>query len=81
MGVHTGEVIAEQGDIFGKHVMLAARVGGLADGGQILVSSIVKEIASARGDLAFGPPETVSLKGIEGDHVVHELRWQEFSDS
>lgn len=81
VGVHTGEVIAEQGDIFGKHVMLAARVGGLADGGQILVSSIVKEIASARGDLAFGAPETVSLKGIEGDHVVYQLRWQEFSDS
>lgn len=81
VGVHTGEVIAEEGDIFGKHVMLAARVGGLADGGQIVVSSIVKEIASARGDLAFGPPQTVALKGIEGDHVVYPLLWQEFSES
>lgn len=81
VGVHTGEVIAEEGDIFGKHVMLAARVGGLADGGSILVSSIVKEIASARGDLAFGVPETVSLKGIEGDHVVYPLLWEQFSES
>lgn len=81
VGVHTGEVIAEQGDIFGKHVMLAARVGGLADGGEIVVSSIVKEIASARGDLAFGPPQVVTLKGIEGDHVVYPLRWREFSEA
>ena len=81
VGVHTGEVIAEEGDIFGKHVMLAARVGGLADGGSILVSSIVKEIASARGDLAFGTPQTVALKGIEGDHVVYPLLWQQFSET
>lgn len=81
VGVHTGEVIAEEGDIFGKHVMLAARVGGLADGGQIVVSSIVKEIASARGDLAFGPPQVVALKGIEGEHVVYPLLWQEFTES
>jgi adenylate cyclase len=80
VGVHTGEVIAEEGDIFGKHVMLAARVGGLADGGEILVSSIVKEIAGARGDLDFGEPKVVALKGIEGDHVVYQLLWRQFRD-
>lgn len=80
VGVHTGEVIAEDGDIFGKHVMLAARVGGLANGGEILVSSIVREIAGARGDLTFGEPQTVALKGIAGDHVVYPLCWEEFSE-
>ncbi|MGK2949373.1 MAG: adenylate/guanylate cyclase domain-containing protein [Acidimicrobiales bacterium] len=78
VGVHTGEVISEDGDIFGKHVMLAARVGGLADGGEILVSSIVREIAAARGDLAFGEPRPATFKGIEGDHIVYPLLWQEF---
>lgn len=78
VGVHTGEVISEDGDIFGKHVMLAARVGGLADGGEILVSSLVREIAGARGDLAFGEPRTAVLKGIEGEHVVYPLDWQAF---
>jgi class 3 adenylate cyclase len=80
VGVHTGEVIAEEGDIFGKHVMFAARVGGLADGGEIVVSSIVREIASARGDLGFGEPQVVSLKGIEGEHAVYPLLWREFSE-
>jgi len=78
VGVHTGEVISEDGDIFGKHVMLAARVGGLANGGEIVVSSIVREIAGARGDLSFGTPQVVALKGIEGEHVVYPLLWQEF---
>jgi class 3 adenylate cyclase len=80
VGVHTGEVIAEDGDIFGKHVMLAARVGGLAEGGQILVSSIVKEIASARGDLCFGDPVTVHLKGIDGEHTVYPVDWEGYSE-
>jgi adenylate cyclase len=80
VGVHTGEVIAEDGDIFGKHVMLAARVGGLAEGAEILVSSLVREIAGARGDLAFGEPRAVALKGIEGEHVVYPLVWQDFAD-
>ena len=80
VGVHTGEVIAEEGDIFGKHVMLAARVGGIAEGGQILVSSLVREIAGARGDLAFGEPVVVALKGIEGDHMVYPLLWEEFTE-
>jgi class 3 adenylate cyclase len=81
VGVHTGEVIAEDGDIFGKHVMLAARVGGLAEGGEILVSSLVREIASARGDLSFGEPRTVLLKGIDGEHVVYPLCWRDFTDA
>ncbi len=81
VGVHTGEVIAEDGDIFGKHVMLAARVGGVASGGEILVSSLVREIASARGDLTFGEPRKVELKGIEGDHIVYPLMWENFTEA
>jgi class 3 adenylate cyclase len=78
VGVHTGEVIMESGDIFGRHVMFAARVGNLAHGDEILVSSLVREIASARGDLKFGEPRTATLKGIEGEHVVYPLLWREF---
>jgi adenylate cyclase len=75
VGVHTGEVIAEGGDIFGRHVMMAARVASQAQGGEILVSSLVREIASARGDLVFGEPRVVELKGIEGEHLVYPVLW------
>lgn len=78
VGVHTGEVIMDAGDIFGRHVMFAARVANLAQGGEILVSSLVREIASARGDLVFGEGRTATLKGIEGEHTVYPLEWAQF---
>jgi class 3 adenylate cyclase len=78
VGVHTGEVITTGDDIFGRHVMVAARVAGQANGREILVSSLVHEIASARGDLQFGEPRLVQLKGIEGDHLVYPLEWENF---
>jgi len=75
IGMHTGEAIRQDsGDLFGRHVIIAARVGALANGGEVLVSSIVKEIASARGDLHFGEGTTVELKGV-GDQLVYPVLW------
>ena len=77
IGIHTGEAIADAGgDLFGRHIILASRIANLAEGGQILVSGITKEIAST-GDFEFGEPRQVSLKGIEGDYTVHEVLWRE----
>src|SRR3970282_1532554 len=44
IGLHTGEAIKEGDDFFGKHVTLAVCVAGQAQGGQILVSSLLKEL-------------------------------------
>ena len=75
IGLHTGEAIRQDsGDLFGRHVIIAARVGGLAEGAQILVSSIVREITSARGDLHFGEGELVDLKGV-GQQTVYPVLW------
>jgi class 3 adenylate cyclase len=76
VGVHTGEAIRQHDDLFGKHVMLAARVANAARGGEILVSSLVREIVEARGDLEFGEPRTVELKGLAGDWIVHPVEWR-----
>jgi len=78
VGVHTGEVIAAGDDIFGLHVMIAARVASQANGREILVSSLVHEVVSARGDLHFGEPRIVAHKGIEGDHLVYPLDWENY---
>jgi class 3 adenylate cyclase len=78
VGLHTGEVIQDDdGDLFGKHVVLAARIANEARGGEILVSSLVREIVDARGDLRFGDARTVELKGIAGTHTVHPVRWDD----
>ncbi len=75
IGLHTGEAIRQDsGDLFGRHVIIAARVGGLANGAEILVSSIVREIASARGDLHFGEGTVAELKGV-GHQTVYPVLW------
>jgi class 3 adenylate cyclase len=75
IGMHTGEVLADaDGDLFGQHVVVAARVANLAAGGEILVSSLTKEIIASRGDVVFEPGREVHLKGI-GDAVVYPMDW------
>jgi class 3 adenylate cyclase len=75
IGLHTGEAIAEEGDFYGRHVNLAARVGAAADGGEILVSSLLKELTASSSEFEFGPAREVQLKGLVGTHHVHPVVW------
>ena len=77
IGMHTGEAIEEDGDLFGKPVVLAARIANQANGGEILVSSLVREIVESRGDLTFGASREVELKGLVGRHLLHPLMWSD----
>lgn len=76
-GAHTGEAIVDDdGDLFGHHVNMAARIADQADGGEIVVSSLVREIVESRGDLEFGETRTVTLKGLAGTYLIHPVVWQ-----
>lgn len=76
IGLHTGEAMMEDGDLFGHSVVLAARIAGQARGGEILVSSLVREIVESRGDLVFGPTREAELKGLAGAHRLHRINWE-----
>jgi class 3 adenylate cyclase len=79
VGLHTGEVLVDDGgDLIGRHVVVAARIADLADGGEILASSLVQQIAEPRGDIAFVDPREVGLKGIGGTEMVYRVDWQGF---
>jgi class 3 adenylate cyclase/ketosteroid isomerase-like protein len=75
IGLHTGEAIKEAEDFFGKHVVLASRIASEARGGQILVSSLLKELTESAGDIRFGEGREVELKGLAGRHRLHEVVW------
>jgi class 3 adenylate cyclase len=53
IGINTGDIVVEDGDIFGDGVNVGARLEGLAEPGGICVSARVQEEIGGRLDLAF----------------------------
>jgi class 3 adenylate cyclase len=75
MGLHTGEAIRDADDFFGKNVILAARIADQAEGGEILVSALVKELIESGGDFHFENGRDVALKGLSGTGKVYSVAW------
>jgi class 3 adenylate cyclase/tetratricopeptide (TPR) repeat protein len=76
IGMHTGEAIRERDDFFGRNVILAARIASQADGAEVLVSSLLKELTESSGDIAFGEAREVTLKGLSGSYRLHAVDWE-----
>jgi len=64
IGINMGDIVVEDGDIFGDGVNVAARLEGLAEPGGICVSARVQEDASGKLDLAFEDLGEQALKNI-----------------
>jgi TolB-like protein/class 3 adenylate cyclase len=64
VGIHQGDIIVEDGDIFGDGVNVAARLEGLAEPGGICVSARVQEDAAGKLDLAFQDAGEQQLRNI-----------------
>jgi class 3 adenylate cyclase len=73
MGLHTGEAIREESDFFGKNVVVAARIADQAKGGEILASSVVKQLTESAGDIGFEDAREVELAGLAGTHVIYKV--------
>ena len=76
MGLHTGEAIKEEQDYFGRNVILAARISAKGLGGEILVSSLVKELTESGGDIRFEGGRDVELKGLAGLTRIYPVLWE-----
>ena len=60
---------------------MASRIADQAQGGEILVSSLLKELTDSAGDIQFGEGQEVELKGLAGLKRVHSVEWEEFRQS
>nr|WP_084435368.1 tetratricopeptide repeat protein [Sinorhizobium saheli] len=73
MGIHLGDVIVEDDDIFGDGVNVAARLEGLADPSGIAVSASVRDHVGSRLDIGFIDKGEYSLKNIASTVRVYTV--------
>jgi class 3 adenylate cyclase len=68
-GVHTGEIELSGGDVQGIAVHIGARIASLANPGEVLVSSTVKDLVAGSG-IEFEGRGAHALKGVPGEWWV-----------
>jgi eukaryotic-like serine/threonine-protein kinase len=76
IGVHSGFLIADADDFYGRNVVLAARIADKARGGEILVSAAVKRYTESDASLEFEHRGDFRLKGLTGEHGVYAVLWE-----
>ncbi|HIJ45128.1 MAG: adenylate/guanylate cyclase domain-containing protein [Rhodospirillales bacterium] len=76
IGINAGEPIAEDNDLFGTTVQLAARIVDKAKTEQIFVSEIVRGICAGK-DLEFVDRGGYAMKGFENELTLYEVVWNE----
>src|SRR6266581_1488132 len=74
IGINVGDIVVEDGDIFGDGVNIAARLEALAEPGGICISGRVQEDAAGKLDLAFEDIGEQQLKNIARPVRVYRIR-------
>ena len=65
--------MAEEEDLFGTAVQMAARIATRAEPGQILVSDVVRQLAAGKGFL-FSEEGDVALRGFDDPVRLYAVR-------
>ena len=76
IGLNSGEVSQQEGDLFGAAVNAAARVAAKARGDQILVSGVVKQLAGRVPEAGFVDRGRFRLKGFDERWQLFEVTWE-----
>jgi class 3 adenylate cyclase/pimeloyl-ACP methyl ester carboxylesterase len=74
IGLHAGDVIREDGNVFGGAVNIAARICDLCAPGEILVSDIVRGLARTSAGVEFEDRGEHALKGVADPQRVFAVR-------
>ena len=77
IGLHAGDVIREDNNVYGGAVNIASRICGLSAPGEILVSDVVRGLARTSAGVEFEDRGEQALKGIDDAMRVYEVRWRE----
>ncbi|MFQ5513206.1 MAG: AAA family ATPase [Myxococcota bacterium] len=75
IGLHTGEALQDANKLFGRTVILAARIAEQARAGEILVSSVLRDHVRSQESYVFDAGRDLTLKGLSGTHRVYTAAW------
>jgi class 3 adenylate cyclase len=81
IGLHSGFVIADATDFFGRNVVLAARIAEHARGREILTSAMFREYTQTDPSFEFEPRGEAHFKGVLGEHKLFAVRWADGDDA
>jgi class 3 adenylate cyclase len=73
VGIHSGECEARGSDLGGLAVHIGARIGAMAEAGEVLVSQMVKDLVAGSG-IEFDDHGEHELKGVPGTWKVYAAR-------
>jgi class 3 adenylate cyclase/pimeloyl-ACP methyl ester carboxylesterase len=76
LGIHAGDVIREENNVYGGAVNIASRICALSAPGEILVSDTVRGLARTSAGVAFEDRGEQSLKGVGEPVRVYEVSWR-----
>jgi len=74
LGLHAGDVIREEGNVFGGAVNIASRICGLSAPGEVLVSDIVRGLARTSAGVEFEDRGEQEMKGVGEPVRVYAVR-------
>ena len=64
LGLHAGDVIREDNNVYGGAVNIASRISGLSSAGEVLVSETVRSLARTSAGVRFEDRGEQPLKGV-----------------
>src|SRR5215813_8779894 len=73
MGINVGDIIIDEGDIYGDGVNVAARLEGLAEPGSICVSRVVRDQVRDKLDFSFDDKGEQQVKNIARPVRVYSI--------
>jgi class 3 adenylate cyclase len=76
IGLHAGEAVRNADAFFGRAVYKAARVAAQAQGGEIVVSGLFRELPEDAEEFRFHSRRQVELKGLGDPCEIYSVAWQ-----
>jgi adenylate cyclase len=76
LGLHAGDVIREENNVFGGAVTIASRICGLSAPGEVLVSDVLRGLARTSAGVTFDDRGEHPLKGVAEPQRIYAVRKQ-----